>query len=70
MVPPVVTLSCLKTDLSYSNTLFFRTHFANSIKESVEMVLSFLVSRAFLIAINPMAERKKLQWQAGERINS
>ena len=52
LVPIAVPLSCLKTDLSCSNILFFREHSANSIKESVEIALSFLVSRAFLIAIN------------------
>ena len=52
-VPLLIPLSCLKTDLSYSNILFLRTHSANSIKVSVEIALSFLVSRSFLIAINP-----------------
>ena len=56
LVPIAVPLSCLKTDLSCSNISFFRTHSANLIKESVETVLSFLVSRAFLIAINPSNE--------------
>ena len=33
--------------------LFFKTHSANSIRASVEILLSFRKSRAFLIAINP-----------------
>ena len=33
--------------------LFFKTHSANSIRDSVEILLSFRKSRAFLIAINP-----------------
>ena len=53
LIPIAVHLSCLKTDLLGSNMLFFRTHSANSIKVSVEIVLFFLVSRAFLNGINP-----------------
>ena len=33
--------------------LFFKTHSANSIRDSVKILLSFHKSRAFLIAINP-----------------
>ena len=43
-----VPLSCLKTNLSCSNILIFRTHSTNLIKESVETVLFLVVSIAFL----------------------
>ena len=33
--------------------LFFKTHSAHSVRDSVEILLSFRKSRAFLIAINP-----------------
>ena len=33
--------------------LFFKTHLANSMRDSVEFLLSFRQPRAFLIAINP-----------------
>ena len=33
--------------------LFFKTHSANSIRDSAEILLSFRKSRVFLIAINP-----------------
>ena len=51
-VPIAVPLSCLENDRLCSKMLFLKTHSANSIRNSVKILLSFRKSRAILIAIN------------------
>ena len=51
LVPMAVLLSCLKKDKLCSKILFFNTHSAKSIRESVDIVLSSLDSKDFLNAI-------------------
>ena len=49
--PMVVPFICLKKDKLCSKILFFNTHSLKSIRESVDIVLSFLDSKDFLNAI-------------------
>ena len=53
LVPMAVPPSSLKKDKSCSKTLFFNTHSAKSIRESVDIALSSLDSKYFLNAIKP-----------------
>ena len=55
LVPMAVPLSCLKKDKLCSKILFFNTHSAKSIRESVDIVLSSLDSKDFLNAIKPLS---------------
>ena len=52
LVSVTVPLNCLEKEVLCSNMLFFKTHSANSIRESVETVLSSRASNAFHIATN------------------
>ena len=54
LVPVAVPLSCLKKDKLCSKILFFNTHSAKSIRESVDTVLSSIGSKDFLNAIKPL----------------
>ena len=49
----VILLSCFKKDKLWSEVLFFNTHSAKSIRESVDIALSSLDSKYFLNAIKP-----------------
>ena len=57
LVPTDVPLSCLKKDTLCSKILFFNTHSAKSIRDSVDIVLSSLDSKDFLNAIKPSSCR-------------
>ena len=53
LVPMAVPLSCLKKDKLCSKILFFNTHSAKSIRESLDIFLSSLDSKDFLNTIKP-----------------
>ena len=51
-VPIAVPLSYLQNERLCFKILFFKTHSADSIRDSVEILFLFCKSRAFLVAIN------------------
>ena len=53
LVPMAVPLSCLEKDKICSKILFFNTHSAKSIRESIDIVLSSLDSKDFFNTIKP-----------------